>query len=174
MSFDVFGDLAERGYLRNHAGTQDLEKIKVLEHQSFRSHVERALNRLDEYKVISAASNNEVHKTLFADVYPWAGQQREQLAPNLTISKGGDSYLFAPGHEVGRALDYALRQGNDPSFMRDKPGEVMGSLAFAHPFFDGNGRIIMVVHAVFATRAGITSLGSSLTRTSILQPLQKK
>lgn len=55
MSFDVFGDFAERGYPPNYAGTKDLEKIKIIEHRSFRSLVERALNRLGDYKVISAA-----------------------------------------------------------------------------------------------------------------------
>ena len=53
-------------------------------------------------------------------------------------------------------MDYALKQGNDKNFMANKPGEVMGSLAYAHPFLDGNGRTIMVVHTELANRAGIT------------------
>jgi cell filamentation protein len=32
----------------------------------------------------------------------------------------------------------------------------MGSLAHAHPFLDGNGRTIMVLHAEMALRAGIS------------------
>jgi cell filamentation protein len=32
----------------------------------------------------------------------------------------------------------------------------MGSLAHAHPFLDGNGRTIMVVHTELAKRAGIS------------------
>ena len=32
----------------------------------------------------------------------------------------------------------------------------MGSLAHAHPFLDGNGRTIMIVHMVLAARAGIS------------------
>jgi cell filamentation protein len=38
--------------------------------------------------------------------------------------------------------------------MRQKPGEVMGYLAHGHPFLDGNGRTIMLVHAELARRAG--------------------
>jgi fido (protein-threonine AMPylation protein) len=37
--------------------------------------------------------------------------------------------------------------------MREKPGEIMGLLAFGHPFLDGNGRTLMVVHSDLARRA---------------------
>jgi cell filamentation protein len=40
--------------------------------------------------------------------------------------------------------------------MASKPGEVMGYLAYGHPFLDGNGRTIMTVHAELAQRAGIS------------------
>jgi cell filamentation protein len=40
--------------------------------------------------------------------------------------------------------------------MREKPGEVVGYLAYGHPFLDGNGRTIMLLHAVLADRAGFS------------------
>jgi len=40
--------------------------------------------------------------------------------------------------------------------MKQRPGEVMGYLAYGHPFLDGNGRAIMVVRAVMAERASIS------------------
>jgi cell filamentation protein len=46
--------------------------------------------------------------------------------------------------------------GQDKAFMTVKPGEVMGYLAFGHPFLDGNGRAIMTVHAMMAQRAGFS------------------
>jgi hypothetical protein len=36
----------------------------------------------------------------------------------------------------------ALRKGNDEEYMKAKPGEIMGYLAYAHPFLDGNGSTI--------------------------------
>ena len=36
------------------------------------------------------------------------------------------------------------------------PGTVMGQLAFAHPFLEGNGRTLLVVHIELARRAGMT------------------
>src|SRR5580693_367234 len=35
--------------------------------------------------------------------------------------------------------------------MATKPGEIMGYLAFGHPFLAGNGRTIIVVHGVLAS-----------------------
>lgn len=40
--------------------------------------------------------------------------------------------------------------------MAAHPGEVMGHLAHAHPFLDGNGRALMVVHNELAHRSGIS------------------
>jgi cell filamentation protein len=47
--------------------------------------------------------------------------------------------------------------------MKDKPGEIMGFLAYGHPFLDGNGHTIMTVHSVLAQRAGF-SIDWSVTR----------
>jgi hypothetical protein len=63
--------------------------------------------------------------------------------------------MFANPRDVQMATEYGLRQGQDKAFMANKPGEVMGTLAYAHPFLDGNGRTIMTVHAELASRAGI-------------------
>ena len=69
------------------------------------------------------------------------------------ISKGG--VIFAHPDDVKPAVDYALRMGQDKALMADKPGEVMGYLAYAHPFLDGNGRTILAAHVDLAERAGI-------------------
>ena len=46
--------------------------------------------------------------------------------------------------------------GQDKALMAEKPGEVMGYLAYGHPFLDGNGRTILTAHVVLAERAGIS------------------
>jgi cell filamentation protein len=57
---------------------------------------------------------------------------------------------------IKSAGEYALDRGQDLPFMRERPGEVMGLLAHAHPFLDGNGRTIMVLHTELAYRARIS------------------
>jgi cell filamentation protein len=154
--FDPFGDYAERGYLRNIAGERNPEIVKQVEHASFRANAESAMNELALRVPITPDAVAQVHKTIFQDVYPWAGQTRDKLVPGMIIEKAGDPYLFARTDMIANETKFALDQGNDPAFMRARPGEVMGGLAFAHPFLEGNGRTIMVVHSVLAQRAGIS------------------
>lgn len=86
------------------------------------------------------------------------GQDRLTTAPHLVVSKGNDKkkLLFANPQDIRLAVDYALDHGQDKKFMAAKPGEVMGYLAYGHPFLDGNGRTIMVLHCVLAHRAGFS------------------
>jgi cell filamentation protein len=68
----------------------------------------------------------------------------------------------------------ALANGQDKAFIREKPGEVMGYLAFAHPFLDGNGRTIMVVHSVLAQRTGISIDWASTNKDTYLTALSQE
>jgi cell filamentation protein len=72
------------------------------------------------------------------------------------VTKGGYDRMFAHPRDIRRAGEYALDRGQDSPFMREQPSEVMALLAHAHPFLDGNGRTIMVLHAELAYRAGIS------------------
>jgi hypothetical protein len=40
--------------------------------------------------------------------------------------------------------------------MKARSGEIMGYLAYGHPFLDGNGRTIMTAHSALAQRAGFS------------------
>jgi cell filamentation protein len=153
VTFDPFNDFATRGYLRNFEGEKDLAKIKLVEHASFLAKLDTALDQLARIDRLSYQDILDTHRTLFKDVYPWAGQDRAQTAPDKVISKGG--VIFAHPDDVKRAVDYALRMGQDKALMAEKPGEVMGYLAYAHPFLDGNGRTILAAHVELAERAGI-------------------
>ena len=153
MTFDPFGDFDSCGYLRNLEQEKDLDIVRRLEHVSFTTGLDDAFKQFSGTKQIGYQDVLDTHKTLFEPVYPWAGEDRAKNAPELAISRGG--VLFAHPQDIRRAVDTALTKGQDKTFMREHPGEVMGYLAFAHPFLDGNGRTIMVVHSVLAQRAGI-------------------
>jgi cell filamentation protein len=55
-----------------------------------------------------------------------------------------------------------------------KPGEIMGYLAYGHPFLEGNGRTIMVVHGVLAQRAGISVDWIATSKSDYLSALTKE
>jgi cell filamentation protein len=114
----------------------------------------------------------DTHKILFEAVYPWAGQDRLQIAPDLAVSRG--PVLFARPTDMRRAVDYALDKGQNKAVMAARPGEVMGYLAYGHPFLDGNGRTIMVVHGVLAQRAGFSIDWAATAKADYLSALTKE
>lgn len=79
--------------------------------------------------------------------------------------------MFAHPQDIKRASEYALNRGQNVSLMREQPGEIMGLLAHAHPFLEGNGRTIMVVHAELAHRAGISISWKQTDKTDYLAAL---
>ena len=172
MTFDPFFDFETRGYLRNVFGEKDVEIIRRLEHSSFLEGVEEAFEQLSRNSQLSYQDVLDTHKALFGDMYPWAGQDRSQTAPELAISKG--SVLFAHPDDAKVAVDHALRMGQDKAIMAAKPGEVMGYLAYGHPFLDGNGRTIMVVHTELAERAGISIDWAATDKVEYLTALTKE
>lgn len=174
MSFDVFGDFEERGYLRNHAAEKDIEAVKRIEHAAFVQNVGPALDKLATVQPVTYQAVLDVHKQLFESVYPWAGKDRAEVAPHVNIAKGGYDRMFAFPQDVRRAAEYALKFGNDPAYMRQHPGAVMGELAHAHPFLDGNGRALMTVHTVLADRAGISIKWDEIDKASYLTALTKE
>lgn len=172
--FDPFGDFASRGYLRNHAGQKDLGKIKQLEHAAFRGSVLKAVVALEGREHLAYDDLKAVHAILFADVYPWAGQDRRENAPDLDITKAGIKGLFSDPMDIELAASHALERGQKVAVMRQRPGEIMGYLAHAHPFLDGNGRAIMVLHSELCRRAGLHVDWSQTEKTAYLDALTKE
>jgi cell filamentation protein len=151
VTFDPFGDFATRGYLRNVESERDPEIVRRLQHTAFTLGLDAAFKHLAGRKRLEYSDVLRTHQILFDAFYPWAGQDRAQTTPGLIVKKG--DVIFAAPYEIRRAVDFALSSGQDKAFMIANPGEVMGYLAFGHPFLDGNGRAIMTVHATMAQRA---------------------
>jgi cell filamentation protein len=172
VTFDPFGDFDTLGYLRNLEQEKDLTLVKRLEHASFITGVDDAFAALAKRNPLTYADVLGTHKVLFEAFYPWAGQDRATTAPDIAVSRG--EVLFANPKFIRNAVEFALKIGNDPIQMKAKPGEVMGYLAHAHPFLDGNGRTIMVVHCVLAHRAGFSIDWAATDKNAYLTALTKE
>ena len=85
LPFDPFGDFKTVGYLRNTQGLSDPETVKHIEHSLFLANLDDAIEMLRTRKVIDYGSFLEVHRILFEDFNPWAGQDRMVMAPRLLI-----------------------------------------------------------------------------------------
>lgn len=152
--FDPFKDFEAKGYLRNVVSEKDLNIVKHLEHDMFTANLPDAMAYLAKKKTITYGDFLHVHKLLFGDLYPWAGKDRQSTSPRLAISKA-DTY-FCPPFEAKRAVEEGLRLGHDKVMLRKSPGVVMGFFAYGHPFLDGNGRTMLVIHSVLCNRAGFS------------------
>lgn len=175
MRFDPFGDFETAGYLRNIYKLTDLNVVKRLEHSSFESNIEQALAYLANVETIDYTSILTVHKMLFMSIYPWAGQDRVMVTPDLRITKGRKGepgYTeFADSEDIRLAAEYAIGLACKQARFRDRPGEVMGALALAHPFLDGNGRTILLIYTELCYRAGFSINWSHTTKDGYLAAL---
>lgn len=150
--FDPFGDFKTAGYLRNTLQLKDPEVIKELEHQNFKANLPTALSFLEQRRTIDYAAFLKVHKILFEDFYPWAGQDRLTChSQSKTINK--DDIVFCAPQMIRAAVEEGLRIGKKAASMKSKPGSVMGMFAYGHPFLDGNGRTMLLVHMELCFRA---------------------
>ncbi|MBK4997796.1 molybdenum cofactor guanylyltransferase MobA [Pseudomonas sp. S31] len=158
MIFDPFDDYESAGYLRNAFKLKDPEQIKRMEHLAFEASLEEAIALLAAPTRITYETLLELHQLLFADFYPWAGKDRAQVAPRLAVFKGTDTdprhTAFCPPDQIRHWASHALQLGQDHARFTQRPGEVLGLLADAHPFLDGNGRTILLVFMELCHRAG--------------------
>jgi cell filamentation protein len=142
--------------------------VQRLLHNSFLTGIDTALAHLKAQKSLSYADVLQTHKTPFEAVFPWAGEDRHANASHIFVKKG--SVIFAHPNDIRKAIDYALEKGQDKAFMAEKPGEVMGYLAYGHPFLDGNGRTMMLsMRSLRAARASV-SIGPPLIRINTSPP----
>ncbi|ORM65405.1 cell filamentation protein Fic [Pantoea rodasii] len=175
MIFDPFGDFETAGYLQNVLSLKDPDEVKASEHLSFELSLEEALQFLSKEKQLNYSSVLKVHEILFTGFYHWAGKDRNKLVPHLSIFKGAreDKHftVFEYPYLIQPAVEYALKLASNMVKFREKPGEVMGQLAFAHPFLDGNGRTILLFFMELSFRAGFSIDWSKTMKDDYLRAL---
>ncbi len=174
MPFDPFGDYHTAGYLRNIEAEKDLVLVKAQEKVFFEAHLEEALAFLQRIRgPVTYLHFCKVHEMLFAEFYPWAGQDRRQLGVATQVNKGG-VVDFERADRIAQAIQWGFEMGNSTPQMRQKPGAVMGALAWPHPFLDGNGRTMMLVHAELCRRARILVDWSATNKEHYLAALTRE
>ena len=58
--------------------------------------------------------------------------------------------------------------------MRNRPGFIMGMFAYGHPFLDGNGRTMLLIHAELCFRANMSVNWMRTDKQSYLDALTKE
>ncbi len=173
--FDPFGDFETAGYLRNVEALKNPDLIKIQEHVFFEAHIEEALTFLRKVKgPIEYRHFLKVHRILFEEFYPWAGRDRNELGVGQLVGKGARVPHFERSDQCQQAVNWGLRMGNDVRKLRSEPGTVMGAFAWGHPFLDGNGRTMLLVHAELCHRAGIAIDWRATRKTDYLEALTRE
>jgi cell filamentation protein len=170
--FDPFKDFETEGYLRNNFAEKDPQTVREMEHELFRANLDEAIAYLEAQDEISYADFLRVHRILFSAFYPWAGQDRADTARDIAVKKG--EILFCHPHDARRAVEQGLRLGQVRETMLTRPGEVMGFFAYGHPFLDGNGRTMLVVHSELCHRAGFSISWERTTKIEYLSALSEE
>ena len=170
MTFDPFGDFETRGYLRNHFELRDRRQLAQVEFNNYRTVLPEALAYL-EGSDLSYEDVLQVHRILFEAIYPWAGDDRSVTAPNIAVTRGGYDDLFCHPVECRRVGEYALRDAGRPEIYLVAPGDAYSHLCHSHPFLDGNGRTLLLVHSEMLRRASAHIVWENVSPDDFLRTL---
>jgi len=127
--------------LKNLRDLQDLESLAEFEATSTRWRSEQLLRRPPCGK-FDLAHLKSIHKYLFQDVYPWAGELR-----TVEIARPGQ-FPFAFVQRIRECLETLFQtlfkelhlKDLDVKAFSNRAAHYMGELNAIHPFRDGNGR----------------------------------
>lgn len=115
-------------------------------------------------KEITIKSWLRCHAILFGDLYPWAGQLRHVL-----VSKGPVRFNFPS--EIVKETDEILIKSRNVDFFTTNMGEVYATMAFNHPFLDGNGRSLNATFTELARRSGFGIAWDEVEKETYLKTL---
>lgn len=141
-------------------GTTVLKNLLDIRDQETLSELEAALTaqRADEPLPagrMSVTHYRAIHRHLFQDIYPWAGQFR-----TVRIGKGGSAFCYPENiaNEMRALFDELKRERflhglSREAFAREAAAFLSGLNAI-HPFREGNGRTQTTFLALIAALAG--------------------
>jgi cell filamentation protein len=171
VSFDPFGDFATEGYLRNVEKEKDLDIVKRLEHASFTTGLDEAFTALGKSRQFAYSDVLQTHWHPFQCGLS-VGWTRSPLDCSDAVCPQGTRHFANPPKSTCR--EFALRKAREKDYLRAHPGEIMGYLAFGHPFLDGNGRTIVTLFSALAQRAGFSVDWSATDKDAYLDALTKE
>lgn len=134
---------------KNLANIKDPQKLQTFEYTEVaKQSIHIIKNGL---KIKSTKDLSDIHKMLFANVYPWAGQFRV-----YDISKGGTDFLPARQFNTGiKDIEQYLNQYNQKDKLDPKEyATLLDHINYLHPFPEGNGRSTKVFLQCLANNHG--------------------
>lgn len=137
--------------LKNRLGIRDADALSAFEAEMA---AQRALEPLPAGR-LTVSHLKAVHRHLFGDVYPWAGQFRK-----VRISKGGSMFCYPENIDAQMACLFSTRRHDFWGRMRcvdefvEEVATFLSDLNAIHPFREGNGRTQLSFIRLIAERQG--------------------
>ena len=145
----------ENGVLNNNFGISDSASLNEVEADIAGVQIQEILKQ-PAPKSFTTSHLCSLHRQVFSEVYPWAGQYRQ-----VDIAKGDTHFL--KHQDIPVKLDALFLELANADFLQDATprefSEFMGNflvqLNFFHPFREGNGRVQRLLVTQIATNAGL-------------------
>ena len=145
--------------LRNKLGIRDDKTLDLIEAEQSRANMMLLYER--GFSDFSPKGLCEIHKTLFGDIYEWAGQFRVINVEKREKLLGGRSVWYSNDEDIPRDLDTAFQELCSRDWERMPRAEFVRSLARCfpkiwkvHPFREGNTRSVVMMLTFFAEHYG--------------------
>ncbi|HTV74152.1 MAG TPA: Fic family protein [Candidatus Acidoferrales bacterium] len=105
---------------------------------------------------LSPAWHKRIHRELFGELYPFAGEYREtHIAKIGEAPYASPAYLETNAEQIFRELSKsAVLHEDSPERFRRELARVMGDVHVLHPFREGNTRTLQVAMREIGARAG--------------------
>jgi len=138
--------------LRNQLNLRVLSELQQKEHYISATKLFELI--LFPIHVSSVTDIQEIHRYLFKEIYPWAGELRK-----VNISKDGKAFMSMQSFEMGRGdidsliSDFHKKAKTKTEISHHLAG-VLDNINFMHPFREGKGRTQREVIRVLALSKG--------------------
>lgn len=145
--------------LKNLAGIKDADLLRQAEADITNLAMAGIYNR--QYEKFSTETLQDIHRTIFGQIYEWAGEFREiqMMKPEDVLS--GDTVRYAYPKEIKKQLAASMkevaklrRNGENDREIVFRMVRIIAQIWQTHPFREGNTRSVIVFAVLLAKSLG--------------------
>ena len=145
--------------LKNLAGIKDADLLRKAEADITNLAMAGIYNR--QYEKFDTETLKDIHRTIFGQIYEWAGEFREiqMIKPEDVL--GGDTVRYAYPKEIKKQLAASMkeiaklhRNGENDREIVFRMVRIIAQIWQTHPFREGNTRSVIVFAILFAKSLG--------------------
>ena len=154
---------SHKSVLKNKPGITSQSKMNDVEILAYREAAIKLAETFSQDHSFNAADIQKIHKTIFGNIYGWAGEYR-----NVELARG--EFVFARAIYIPDLMNRFSRkilERNTPPNVRNKKAlakllaKIHVELILIHPFREGNGRTVRLLLHLIAQQAGFAGMDFS-------------